>query len=199
MKRLTLKQLVIFSLSAAIITGCASTPGTPTAHAPTARPSPLATPAPSILPTPAAYSDAFAYCNAVGTIDQPDAQYTGPKVPDNVIAALRKALNSPSDMPNALFVNGTFWRCMDQQVYACFVGANLPCDSKANVDQTPTQAEIDYCTQNPNSDFIPAVVTGHETIYNWKCSITTPEAGQPAIAVDQQGYQSNIWYPLSPQ
>jgi hypothetical protein len=198
MTRSKLKHIIFIGLIVAVVAGCSPNSATP--PVPTSAPKPVPTSIPTIAPTAqstaAAYSDAFAYCSAVGTLDQVDARYTGPKVPDNVIAGLRKALNSPSDMPNDLLVNGTFWRCMAGHVYACFVGANLPCDSKANTDKTPTQAEVDYCKQNPNSDFIPAVVTGHETIYNWKCNKDIPEAGQSAIQIDAQGYQSNIWYQI---
>jgi hypothetical protein len=40
-----------------------------------------ASPAPGSGPQ-ARFSDPFAYCAAVGTIDAPDARYTGPRVPD---------------------------------------------------------------------------------------------------------------------
>lgn len=198
-----LNRVLFTCLILALIAGCSPNPATQTVltstpnlvptSIPTAAPT---TSAPPVQPTAASYSDAFAYCSAVGTIDQVDARYSGAKVPDNVIAGLRKALNSPSDMPNDLFVKGAFWRCMAGHVYVCFVGANLPCDAKANTDKTPTQAEIDYCKQNPNADFIPAAVTGHETIYNWKCNKDAPEAGPAVVEIDAQGYQSNIWYQI---
>jgi hypothetical protein len=201
MKPSLLRSLSLILIIAAGLVGCASSSGNgvPPTSTPAVAPTTAPTTAPTNEPTTAAYTDPFAYCAAAGTIDKPDASYTGPKVPQSIIDGLKKALNSPADTPNDFFLNGTFWRCMNGQVYACTIGANLPCDSKANTDQTPTQAEQDYCQQNPNSDFIPAVVTGHETIYNWKCDNTTPVAGQPVIQVDAQGYQTNIWYELSPQ
>jgi hypothetical protein len=147
---------------------------------------------------PASYSDPFAYCTAVGTVDAPGADYTGPKVPETVAQGLQKALNAP-DTPLSVLENGSFWRCMNGEVYACFVGANLPCEAKANTDRTPTQDEIGFCQQNANSDFIPAVVTGRETVYEWRCSNGTPEIVKQAYQPDAQGFLSEIWYKISPK
>jgi hypothetical protein len=156
-----------------------------------------ATPAPAASSTPATYTDPFAYCAAVGTVDTLGAAYTGPKVPESVAKGLQKALNAP-DTPLDALENGSYWRCMDGHVYACFVGANLPCEAKANTDRTPTQAEIDFCQQNPDSDFIPAVVTGRETVYEWRCLNGMPEIVKQLTQPDAQGFLSDIWYEISP-
>jgi hypothetical protein len=144
---------------------------------------------------PASYADPFDYCAAVGTIDAPDAAYRGPQVPDSVVQGLQTALNAP-DTPLSVLQNGSTWRCMDGAVYACFVGANLPCDAKANTDRTPTQDEIDFCQANPDSDFIPAVVTGRETVYEWRCSGGEPEIVKQVFQPDAQRYLSDIWYKI---
>ncbi len=142
------------------------------------------------------YTDPFAYCAAVGTVDAPDARYTGPAMPDSIVSGLQKAMGT--SMPLELMAKGSFWRCMGGKVYGCNIGANLPCQSKADTSQTPTQDMKDFCTANPTSDFIPAVVTGHETIYEWKCTAGAPVAGKQVVQVDAQGYQSNIWYLINP-
>jgi hypothetical protein len=142
------------------------------------------------------YSDPFAYCAAVGTADTPDVRYTGPRMPDVVAQGLKKASGASADAPIELFTTGAYWRCMDGKVYACTVGANLPCDSKANTDKTPTQAEIDFCQANPASDVIPAAVTGHDTIYEWSCKAGQPEVGKQVFQVDKQGYIAEIWYAI---
>jgi hypothetical protein len=162
-----------------------------------ASPTPSSTPSPTAAAAPTSYTDPFTYCAAVGTVDTPGSDYVGPKVPDSVAQGLRTALNAP-DTPINVLQNGSSWRCMDGSVYACFVGANLPCDAKANTDQTPTQAEIDYCQQNPSSDFIPAAVTGHETVYEWRCLDGAPDIVQQVVQPDAQGFLSNIWYKISP-
>jgi putative hemolysin len=147
---------------------------------------------------PSSYDDPFAYCAAVGTIDTPGPEYTGPQVPEAVAEGLQAAFDAP-DLPTDVLESGSFWRCMDGSVYACFVGANLPCEAKANTDRTPTQAEIDYCQEDPDSDFIPAAVTGRETVYEWRCVDGAPEIVQQLIQPDAQGFLSDYWYEITPE
>jgi Tol biopolymer transport system component len=178
-------------LVGAVLVGCGTTP------APANTSTPVATSTPAATATPATYTDPFAYCAAVGTIDAPGPAYTGPEVPDSIATGLQQALNAP-DTPIDVLQNGSFWRCMDGSVYACFVGANLPCEAKANTDRTPTQEETDYCQQNPNSDFIPAAVAGRETVYEWRCLKGVPAVVKQVSQPDAQGFLSNIWYKISP-
>ena len=91
-----------------------------------------------------------------------------------ILNGLRQALNIPAATPNDQFEKSTFWRCMGGKVYACNVGANIPCSAKAVTDKTPTQAMKEFCTANPKSDFLPAAVTGRETVYSWKCTDGVP-------------------------
>lgn len=156
-------------------------------------------PAPSEATEPAQYSDPFAYCSAVGTIDTPDEQYTGPDVPEEVVAALRKAMEMPDDTPAEWVSNGTVWRCMDGKVWACFVGANLPCTAKADTNDTPSPAMEEFCKADLNSDFIPAAVTGRETVYEWRCTDGVPKVVKQAFETDAQDYLSDFWYELSPE
>jgi hypothetical protein len=197
-------------LAANLLAACApAATAAPTQPAPTALPTsttaptaaPSATSAPMVAPssTPAVFTDPFAYCQFAGTVDKPGPEYTGEKMPDGLAMSLRKASGGSDDMPLDLVKNGSSWRCMDGKVYGCFVGANLPCDAKANTDKTPIQAETDFCKANPGADIIPAVVTGHETIYEWHCNQDTPEVGKQVFQVDPRGYIAEIWYPLSAQ
>jgi hypothetical protein len=179
MKYIRLTWLLTSLLAGAVLVGCG------------------ATPAPAATSTPTSYNDPFTYCAAVGTVDTPGPNYTGPKVPELVAKGLQTALNAP-DTPLDVLENGSYWRCMDGSVYACFVGANLPCEAKANTDQTPTQAEVDYCQQNPSSDFIPAVVTGRETVYEWSCVDGAPHIVKQLTQPDAQGFLSDIWYKINP-
>jgi hypothetical protein len=129
-----------------------------------------------VTPTAEAYSDPFKYCAAVGTIDTPDARYTGEAVPDVIVNGYLNAADlSGSDEPIDVLRKSTIWRCMDESVYVCNFGANLPCDSKADTAVDPTQAMKDYCSQNPSSDAIPMSVTGHATIYSWGCQDGEPQ------------------------
>lgn len=146
---------------------------------------------------PAEFSEPFDYCAAVGTIDIPDAQYVGDPVPDTLIAGMQDADLLSEDMPEDLIVRGTFWRCMDGQVWACFVGANLPCQAKADTSETPSIEMEEFCQEDPNADFIPAAVTGRETVYAWRCKDGVPEIDERVFEPDAQGFLSDFWYQIS--
>lgn len=148
--------------------------------------------------TPAVYTDPFAFCTATGRLDAPDQRYIGEAVPDAVMNGYLKAAGLDQSMAsNPDFRKLTIWRCMGGKVLACNFGANLPCDSKANTDKAPTQAMSDFCKENKDSDFIPMVVTGHDTVYNWHCAGIVPEAQEQVSQVDAAGFIANIWYTLS--
>jgi hypothetical protein len=144
------------------------------------------------------FRDPFAYCAAVGTIDQPDARYTGEQVPESVARGLMKAVNAPPNAPLDPFLRASFWRCMDGKVYACTVGANLPCQAKADLSRSPSAAMVDFCRQNPESEVIPAVVTGRMTVYQWRCRGGAPEIVRQVAQPDARGFLSGIWHEISP-
>ena len=144
-----------------------------------------------------ATDDPFEYCAAVGTIDTPDERFTGAEVPDVIAEGVRAAFGA-ADIDLEVYRRGTFWRCMDGSVYACNVGANVPCQSKADESREPTQPMVDFCADNAGSDYIPAVVTGRTTIYEWVCDDTTPVIVDQFTEVDSQGYPQSFWQELTP-
>ncbi len=179
------KTAAIILLALIMVTAC--TPGAPSSVAPTDP------------PTAATFTDPFAYCAAVGTIDKPDARYTGTPVPDEIIAGFKTAARlEASTEPIDMFRKTTIWRCMGGKVYACNFGANLPCDSRANTNKTPSLEMNDYCKANPGSDFIPMSVTGHDTIFSWHCSNGSAAVLDQVEKVDAAGYIQQIWYPIAP-
>ena len=195
-----IKQIVtpaLLLLSLGIIAACSqTTANTPTTAATQAAPQATETQPPT---QPASFSDPFSYCASIGTIDQPDARYSGEAVPNSIIQGFLKAAEiENSSEPSEMLPKSTIWRCMDKSVYVCNFGANLPCDSKANTEKNPTQAMVDFCKENANSDFIPMAITGHTTIYSWHCVNDIPEAGEQIDQVDAAGYLSRIWYKLEP-
>jgi len=196
---LTPKTIFTLLCGLALLAACAPAGAAAPAATSTAVPATAAAAPTTSAGSSTTYSDPFNYCAAVGTIDLPDGRYTGPKTPEAVVKGLMKASGVSADMPQEVFSQGTFWRCMDKQVYGCFVGANLPCDSKANTSQEPLPTMNDFCKANPNSDFIPAAATGHDTIYAWSCKNDTAVAGQQVFHVDAQGYISEIWYAIPAQ
>jgi hypothetical protein len=201
MKKLTASFVGILGMMILVVlTGCAAPVSAPlvtvSVVTPTVSAEHVVPTATALLATSAqTFNDPFAYCSAVTTIDRPDASFTGDKMPEAVLDALMKLTDVSPDAKDWVR-NGSIWRCMDGKVYACFVGANLPCGAKANVDKTPTAAEVDFCTTNPASDGIPAAVTGHETIYDWFCKDGKPAIRAEGFHVDARGYIAEIWYAI---
>lgn len=191
-------KILVSCLLLLILAACGdSTLSIPTEAAATS--APYSPTDPTHLPMLATFADPFAYCAAIGQIDAPDARYTGPKM-DNALFKeylVAAQLDINGDYPNT-FKQMTVWRCMEGKVYACNFGANIPCDSKANTDQTPTQEMMDFCAQNQAADFIPMSVTGHNLIYSWHCVNGTPEILSQVDTVDAAGYQASFWVALQP-
>ena len=153
------------------------------------------TPASSSAASATTFTDAFAYCAAVGNIDTTDARWTGAKIPDAVLDGLITAAQL-SSMPKELVAQQSFWRCMNNKVYGCVVGANLPCQEKADTNKTPAAALNDFCKANPNATVIPAAVTGRATVYEWKCVSGTPQIVRQLFTPDARGFLSDFWYEL---
>ena len=147
---------------------------------------------------PSSSDDAWAYCSAVGTIDASDARYTGEAMPPAVAAGLRKAVGAPADAPLEVFARGGSWRCMGGKVYACAVGANLPCQEKADVSREPSMPIVRFCRQNPGADVVPAFVTGRATVFAWRCAGGAPAIARQIATPDPQGFLSNIWHEIPP-
>jgi hypothetical protein len=143
------------------------------------------------------YTDPFAYCAAVGTVDAPDARYTGPKTPEAIVRGLMKAMDLPADAPSEPLARLTTWRCMSGKVYACNFGANIPCQEKADTSRAPSAAMNDFCKANPASDFIPVAVTGRATVYAWRCANGAPAIEKELTKPDTQGFLTMFWYEVS--
>ncbi len=144
------------------------------------------------------FTDPFAYCAAVGTIDEPDARYIGPHVPEVIARGLQAALGLPPTAPLDPLLTNSVWRCMQGTVYACTFGANLPCLEQADTRQIPTPAMVSFCQANPNAD-LPAVVTGRRTVYQWQCQNGVATIVRQVTQPDARGFLATIWYAISPQ
>ncbi len=144
------------------------------------------------------YENPFEYCKAVGTVDTPGAEYTGPKMPEVITQSLRKIMGVSDTMPKEMFDEGTYWRCMGGSIYACNVGNNLPCQYKADVSKEPNDGMLNYCGENPDAEFIPMYASGRTTVYEWKCDNGTPEIVKQITKTDKAGYIADIWFKLSP-
>jgi hypothetical protein len=85
----------------------------------------------------------------------------------------------------------TQYRCADGKVLLCTTGANLPC-GRANTS-TDLPGASDWCRKHPDSDFIPMAVTGHDTIYAWRCEGPLAKPGKKIGAVDARGFFEEYW------
>ena len=144
------------------------------------------------------FDDPFAYCETVGTINAPDGRYVGPAMPEAVVRGLKAALALPADVSTEQLRNNSIWRCMNGQLYACTVGANLPCAEKADTRREPAAAVADFCRRNPDADIIPMAVTGRATVFEWRCAGAIPAIARQVAQPDASGYLANIWYPIDP-
>ena len=97
-------------------------------------------------------------------------------------------------MPTDMAVATTVFRCAAGQALVCTTGANLPC-GKANVARKNAGASA-WCSTHPNTDFVPAVATGHDTIYAWRCRQGTAEITGKAQDVDSRGFFARYWKAL---
>jgi hypothetical protein len=111
-------------------------------------------------------------------------------VPPSLAGAIKKLFH----VSGTYAAQTTRYRCADGKVMLCNEGANLPC-GKANLGKSLPGATA-WCKDNPNSDFIPMVATGHDTIYNWRCANGVATPGGPIGKVDSRGFFVEYWKPL---
>ena len=123
------------------------------------------------------------YCRRAGTDDKLRP------IPEPLVPAAKRLFGL--DAPNGVLRRTTVFRCMDGSVQLCNLGANLPC-GKANVSRTLASASR-YCREHPGSPGIPAFVTGHDTIYTWRCEGAGAVAGEPVEALDGRGFVARLW------
>jgi len=133
--------------------------------------------------TPALAETPATFCRRVGTDD------TTRPIPEALVPAVNAAFGMR--MPARVAVDTTVFRCAGGQVMVCTVGANLPC-GKANTNRAPSQ----WCRDNPDASVVPAVATGHDTIYQWRCRAGTPQIVRQTLHVDPRGFVAEFWKTL---
>ncbi|WP_325598808.1 hypothetical protein [Rhodopila sp.] len=134
--------------------------------------------------TPAASETPAAICKRLKTDDRQRP------IPESLVPAVNAAFGTR--LPAHIAVGTTVYRCADGHVLVCTAGANIPC-GKANTSRTPGPGPRDWCRNNPNADFIPAVATGHDTIYAWACKDGHPRIIRQMEQVDRRGFMSRYW------
>jgi hypothetical protein len=134
-------------------------------------------------------TDPVAYCAAVRNIDSPVGGAS--PIPAALKPYVARVFRLPAD--SAIVPENYFWRCMSGAVYVCAVGANIPCDAKADRARRNLGAEH-YCRENPDATFVPAFATGHASIYSWSCSAGQALPGKRLAKIDKRGFRVDFWY-----
>jgi len=125
-----------------------------------------------------------AFCQRAGTDD------TTRPIPETLVPEVNAAFGT--DMPPRIAMDTTVFRCADRRVLVCTVGANLPC-GKADTSKNPNDGTIRWCADNPSAPSVPAFVTGHDTIYQWRCTSGTPQILHQALHADPRGFLAEFW------
>ena len=82
--------------------------------------------------------------------------------------------------------------CMKQSLEVqCRRWPNLSC-GKANARRDLPAASA-WCVRHPGSSFIPMYLTGHDSIYAWRCAGTQAATGAPRLRVDARGFIASHW------
>ncbi|MGN6116345.1 MAG: hypothetical protein ACTHN2_12585 [Nitrobacter sp.] len=93
------------------------------------------------------------------------------------------------------FATQAHYRCMGGKVMACFIGANLPCSKINTTKHNP--GVIGFCKENPNAGLVPAVATGHDSAYAFKCRDGKPVVDGTTWTLDKRGFARKIWTVLT--
>ncbi len=133
------------------------------------------------IAAPAKDESPRAYCARAGTDDEVRA------APASLAADIRRLFH----VDGRFAVRSSFYRCADGAVLVCWVGANLPCGKANAAKELP--AATQWCQAHENSDFIPMAVTGHDTLYSWRCAGGTAVPGAPVGPLDARGFFADYW------
>ena len=114
-------------------------------------------------------------------------------VPESLAAQVNAVFGTA--MPPGMVAATTVYRCAQGHVLVCTTGANLPC-GPANTSRVPGEGAVAWCKQNPDSDYVPAYATGHDTIFIWRCRKGVAEVEKQVFEVDAQGFVKRFWKAL---
>jgi hypothetical protein len=133
---------------------------------------------------PGAQADPLAFCSAGRTDDTPRP------LPESLAPQAARIFRL-HHMPAGGVAFGTVMRCMNGQILICNHGANLPC-GQAQTDPDLPQA-ASWCRTNRQANFIPAYITGHASIFHWRCLDGAPVHVGEAEPIDASGYIARYW------
>lgn len=150
----------------------------------------------ALAPAPAAEpaGGMAAACRAAGNDDT--VRDYRPALHDGAIRAFRKLFPEARDVPSdQMLASEAKFRCMNGTIYACFIGANLPC-SKINTDTRNPGADA-FCKDNPGADSVPMAASGHDTLYSYRCRKGHAETVGKLFDLDRRGFAKSLWAPIA--
>jgi hypothetical protein len=118
-----------------------------------------------------------------------------PAIRAGLLTAYAKLFPQARTPAEAELQAGAHIRCMDGNLLACFTGANLPC-AKLNTTRVSIGADA-YCHSNPDADFVPAYVVGHDTAYVYRCVAGKPSITGGTFPLDARGFAAPLWAPMN--
>jgi hypothetical protein len=124
---------------------------------------------------------------------RPGDDDTARPIPASLVPAVNALFGTR--MSSGQAVATTVFRCAQGRVLVCTTGANLAC-GKANTSRVPGPGAVDWCRAHPGAAFIPAVATGHDTIFAWECRNGAPRVARQPHAVDAHGFITEYWKEL---
>lgn len=131
---------------------------------------------------------AAAYCRRVGTDDRLRP------VPPALVPAFQRAFGLHA--PAGYIEHNSYIRCAHGVVLGCTVGANLPC-GPADPRRDIPGADA-WCRKNGDPAVIPAYVTGHASLYAWRCEAGRAVPVRQVARADDQGFVARYWRRVAP-
>jgi len=128
------------------------------------------------------------YCARVGNDDQLRP------LRSDFVADARRLFEIGLDLPTEFVATSTFVRCMNGNVWLCYVGANLAC-GKADVSRNSAGADA-FCERNPDSTGVPMSATGHAALFSWKCVGSEAKIDRQIERTDPRGFLADNWKEL---
>lgn len=147
--------------------------------------------------TPAkSYTDPILFCRVAKNADShgegsvSDKRYAGPENPQAAVDAIHAVVPKVS-------ADSVVWRCMDGNMYACYLGASGRACTQFSHSLKPTRVLRGYCAQYPGT---PIPEAANDTAADWTCNGITPVRDRrfPPMALDKRGYIQNAWRRVSP-
>ncbi|MBZ9806982.1 hypothetical protein LB542_11935 [Mesorhizobium sp. BR1-1-9] len=137
--------------------------------------------------------DLYRFCRQVRNDDT--IRGYSPALRDGTVQAFKKLVPDAKGTPDdSELGTQAQYRCMNGKVMACFVGANLPC-VKMNATRDNPGAD-EFCRRNPNEDGVPAVATGHDTVFSYRCRDGKAEVTGQTWKLDKRGFARKLWTAL---